>query len=110
MCVSGSAALALVVFGLIVVDHAVEVGRCRCSGHLNDRPAKVGRQRRFAVQALEDIHGASSRQSGGFLSSRSQYAVHRAIIGVIERAIFSRVMMRVLVSHDGDTEVDLLRR
>ena len=49
VCVPCSAALAFVVFGLVVVYHIVKVGRRRCSGHLCDRPSGVGRQRRSAV-------------------------------------------------------------
>lgn len=56
VCVSGSATLPFFVFGLVIVDHVVEVRRCRCSRHLNDRPTKVGGQTRLAVKALEDIH------------------------------------------------------
>ena len=66
MCVSCSAALPFVVFGLVIVNHVVEVRRGRCSGHFGDRPTGVGRQRRFAVEALEDIHRAPSRNSSGF--------------------------------------------
>lgn len=66
MGVSCSAALPFVVFGLVIVNHVVEVGRSRCSGHLGDRRSGVGRQWRFTVEALEDIHRAPSRNSSGF--------------------------------------------
>ena len=56
MCVSCSAALPFVVLGLVIIDHVVKIGRCRCPGHLGDWPGVVGRQRRFDVEALEQIH------------------------------------------------------
>lgn len=76
MCVSCSAALPFVVFGLFIIDHVVEVGCRRCSGHLGDWSTGVGTwQRRFTVEALEDIHGTPSRKSRGFQSRGSLYAV-----------------------------------
>jgi hypothetical protein len=75
MCVSCSAALPFVVFSLVIVDHVIEIGRCRCSGHLGDRPTGVVGQRRFAVKTLEDIHGTPSRKSRGLESRGSLYAM-----------------------------------
>ena len=110
VCVPCSAALAFVVFGLIVVYHIVKVGRRRCSGHLCDRPSGVGRQRRSAVQTFEDIHRTPSRKSRGFESRGALYAMRRAVVGMVECAIISGIMMRMLVAHGGGgTGTDLQR-
>jgi hypothetical protein len=45
----GSAALLFIVLSLVVVDHAIKVGRCRGSRHFENAPTEIGRQRRFGV-------------------------------------------------------------
>jgi hypothetical protein len=44
-----SVAFLFIVLSLVVVDHAIEVGRCRGSRHFENAPIEVGRQRRFGV-------------------------------------------------------------
>ena len=93
MCVSCSAALPFVVFGSIIVEHIVKIGRCRCSGHLAHWSSGFGRQGRSGVEALEDIHRTPLLSSSGFLSRGSRYARRRAVVCMIECAVFSEVMV-----------------
>ena len=109
MGVPCSAALPFVVVSLVIIHHVVKIGRRRSSGHLGHWPAGAGRQRRFTVEALEDIHGTPSRKSRGFESRGPLYAMRRAVVGMLERAIISGIMMRMLVAHGGGTVADLLR-